>query len=198
VEDSIMPEKKYEDHVYHSFLEVQRQEGTALAAESDLLDLVPLPNPGRCIPVKYIARFHCKGLVQDPVTRRIEDHHGFDVGIWFPPNYLRHVDPLRIATLLEPRKAWHPNIYWPFICLGRLTPGTTLVDLVYQAFEVITYKKFTSREDDALNATACAWARRHMDRFPVDTRPLKGSAASFHMDHMEPLAPIRVREEGAS
>ena len=64
-----MADEMYEDRVFHSFLEVQREAGSALAVESDLLDLVPLPNPGRCVPVKYIARFHCKGLVQDPETR---------------------------------------------------------------------------------------------------------------------------------
>ena len=76
-----------------------------------------------------------------------------------------------------------------------MTPGTSLVDLLYQAYEVLTYQKFTSREDDALNAVACAWARKHMDRFPVDSRPLKGRAALFHA---EPLAGEPMKgEEGA-
>jgi hypothetical protein len=49
----------------------------------------------------------------------------------------------------------------------------SLVDLLFQCFEVITYQKVTMREDDALNHAACAWAREHQQRFPIDRRPLK-------------------------
>ena len=52
-------------------------------------------------------------------------------------------------------------------------PGTPLVDLLYQCFEIITYTKVTMREDDALNRAACGWARENQDRFPIDPRPLK-------------------------
>jgi hypothetical protein len=38
---------------------------------------------------------------------------------------------------------------------------------------VITYGRLAVDERNALNAEACAWARRHLDRFPIDRRPLK-------------------------
>jgi hypothetical protein len=85
-----------------------------------------------------------------------------------------------VLTWLAPRDIWHPNISAdaPVICVGRLAPGTALVDLLYQLFEVITWNKVTMREDDALNRAACQWARRNGHRFPVDRRPLKRSAGS--------------------
>ena len=69
----------------------------------------------------------------------------------------------------------------PVVCVGRLSPGTELVDLLFQLFEMITWRKVTMREDDALNATACVWARSHRDRFPVDTRPLKRHAGRIRV-----------------
>jgi hypothetical protein len=65
----------------------------------------------------------------------------------------------------------------PLICVGRLKPGTWLVDLLYQCYEIITYQKVTMREDDALNPLACVWSREHQQRFPIDRRPLKWRAA---------------------
>ncbi len=70
---------------------------------------------------------------------------------------------------------WHPNVSreHPLICIGRLTPGTPLVDILYQIFDILTFQKYNPREDDSLNKTACAWARENQDRFPIDRRPLK-------------------------
>ena len=99
----------------------------------------------------------------------------FEVGIWFPSDYLRRAEPWEVLTWLGPRRVFHPNISdrMPVICVGRLAPGTWLVDLLYQVFEIISYQKVTMREDDALNPAACAWARENQHRFPVDRRPLK-------------------------
>ena len=51
----------------------------------------------------------------------------------------------------------------------------------YQLFEIITYKRVTMREDDALNPVACAWARRNTHRFPIDPRPLKRRTVEFRL-----------------
>ena len=159
------------DRVLAAFLERQRDDGMALAAASDLLDLLPL---GAEPPQRYLAGFSCKGLVQAEGGEIVEAEH-FVVGIWFPDDYLRRVDPFTVITWLEPRRIFHPNIsnVAPFMCLGHIVPGTPLVELVYRCFEVITYGRVTMREDDALNREACGWARRNQDRFPVDRRPLK-------------------------
>jgi hypothetical protein len=167
------------DPVFDAFLRRQYEEGMALARESDLLHLEAL---GTEPCQHFVAEFRCKGLVRTPAGEVIEADR-FLIGIWFPSDYLRQAQPAQVLTWLGPRQVFHPNIAEgaPFICVGRLVPGTTLVDLLYQCFEIITYKKVTMREDDALNRAACAWARDHQDRFPIDARPLKRRALALNV-----------------
>lgn len=158
------------DPVFQRFLERQYEEGMTLAAASDLLELfVPLLSPP-----SVVARFRCKGLVRLP-DGAIEEADCFEAGIWFPPDYLRRCEPFEILRWFGPPNIWHPNISdtAPLICVGRLAPGTPLVDILYQIFEIITWTKYTPREDDSLNKACCSWARQNQHRFPVDRRPLK-------------------------
>ena len=158
------------DRILESFLARQETEGRALADESDLLSLLPIGSPAD----RYLVEFRCKGLVErapgDVVEARL-----FRLGVWFPSTYLRAANPFHVLTWLGPHNVWHPNISAtdPIICVGHLAPGTGLVDILYQVFDIVSWNKATLREDDALNAAACQWARRHPDRFPVDRRPLK-------------------------
>jgi len=159
------------DPVFEGFLKQQFRQGMALAQQSDLLDLQPM-DPGKETPSRYLARFHCKGLVRERSGSVVEASE-FHVGIWFPSDYLRQVDPLKVITWLHPLNVWHPNIALglPVICLGRIAPATELVDLLYEIYEVITYQNWAPH--DGLNPEACQWARNHQDRFPTDRRPLK-------------------------
>ena len=157
------------DPVLNAFLESQFKEGMALARSSDLFDLIPA---GGRPPRHYVAHFHCKGLVRS-VEGRVEEGNYFVVGISFESDYLRRVDPFRVLTWLGPPNAFFPNVKPPYLCAGRLTPGTTLVFLIHQLFEIITMNKMQYREDDALNMEACVWARNNSHRFPIDPRPLK-------------------------
>jgi hypothetical protein len=116
---------------------------------------------------------------------QVQEARHFQVGIYFPSDYLRRAEPGEVLTWLGPPNIFHPNVRCRdrsmgigSICIGRLTPGMRLVDLLYQCFEIITYNKVTMREDDALNHAACVWARNNQSRFPVDRRPLKRR----HMD----------------
>jgi hypothetical protein len=164
------------DRILESFLARQRDEALELAAQSDLLSLLPVG----VATDRYIVEFRCKGLIERSPGDVVEAGR-FHVGVWFPSNYLRAANPFQVLTWLGPRNVWHPNISAtePIICIGTLAPGTGLVDILYQVFEVITYNKVTMREDDALNAAACQWARRHRDRFPIDRRPLKRRTVSI-------------------
>ena len=159
------------DKVLAAFLRTQEAEGLALAAASDLLGVVPL---GASPAARYLVRYACRCLVLS-AAGAVEEADHFVVGIELPDDYLRRVEPMRVVSWLEPRNVFHPNIsdVAPVICVGRLAPGTPLVDILYQVFEIGTYRKATVREDDALNRRACAWARRNQHRFPVDDRPLK-------------------------
>ncbi len=162
------------DKVFEGFLRHQYEEGMALAASSDLLHLSPqppLPFEG-AVPRRYLVQFSCTGLIR-PDRGDVCEANRFEIAVWFHDEYLRDPDPTRVLTWLGPSHVYHPNICKPYICVGRLTPRTSLVDLLYQCFEVITFQKVTMREDDALNAAACAWARANRRRFPLDSRPLK-------------------------
>ncbi len=169
------------DSVRDAFLLRQHEEGMALAQVSDILRLTPVDGAP---PERYVAEFLCQGLVRSP-EGDVSEADRFAVGIWFPSDYLRQAEPWQILTWLGPRRVFHPNIsdVAPYICVGRLFPGTALVDLLYQCFEIITYKKVTMREDDALNRAACTWARDHQHRFPIDPRPLKRRTLRLQVTH---------------
>jgi hypothetical protein len=169
------------DRVLNAFLSRQREEALALSAASDLVTVFPASEEGD----RYLVRFSCTGLVQ-PDPPEIVEASEFVLQIWFPSDYLRTANPFRVLTWLSPLNVWHPNISdeMPRICVGRLAPGTSLVDILYQVFEIITWNKVTMREDDALNRAACEWARQHRDRFPVDRRPLKRVKAMPHVIDM--------------
>jgi hypothetical protein len=160
------------DPIYRRFMERQLAEGMALANTSDVLRLHVPP----MAPPHFVAEYMCKGLVRD-ADGEIREANNFQVGIWFPPDYLRRAEPFEMLRLFTPG-VWHPNVSrdLPLICIGRLTPGTTLVDILYQTYEILTFQKVNPREDDSMNKVACAWARENQHRFPVDRRPLKRRA----------------------
>ena len=172
------------DPIRDAFLARQYEEGMALAESSDILRLLPLDGTP---PDRYLAEFLCKGLVRRP-GGEVEEASYFLVGIWFPSDYLRRAEPWQVLSWVGPRHVFHPNISdkAPVICVGRLAPGTTLVDLLYQCFEIITYKKVTMREDDALNRSACSWARHNQRRFPIDPRPLKRRTLDLKVSRRSP------------
>lgn len=157
------------DPIYRRFMERQLAEGMELANASDVLRLRIPP----VAPPHFVAEYHCKGLIRD-AAGEIKEASEFQVGIWFPPDYLRRAEPFEMLRIFTPG-VWHPNVSHelPLICPGRLTPGTPLVDILYQIFDILTYQKYNPREDDSLNKIACAWARQNQHRFPTDPRPLK-------------------------
>jgi hypothetical protein len=175
------------DSIYESFLTRQAAEGKALAAESDILRLVPL---GGSPPDRYIVEFACAGLVRNDSGEVSEASH-FVVGIRFPADYLRRAHPTEVLTWFGPAHVFHPNIsdVAPVICVGRLAPGTSLVDLIHQCFEIVTFKKVTMREDDALNRAACAWSRENQHRFPIDRRPLKRQELRLRVEGLRTVTP---------
>lgn len=157
------------DSIFEEFLARQHQEGMTLGAESDILKLMPMnAQPSD----RYIAEDHCRGLVQNEVGEVVEFNR-FAVGIWFPEDYLRRLDMSVIVTYLGPSpRPWHPNIRPPFICT-YITPGTPLVDILYNCYELFTWR-LKNTSDEGLNHAASQWAR-HQDPswFPIDRRPLR-------------------------
>ena len=147
-------------------LEAEHEQARGLAEASDLLDVERLD------PQRFVARFHSKALVRGS-DGQVREANRFDVGYWFSESYLREVNPAQVVTWLGPAEIFHPNVKPPFCCVGSIEPGTSLVDLLYRTYELISYQNVMPDERDALNPTACQWARNNQHRFPLDDRPLK-------------------------
>ena len=178
------------DAIFKSFLEEQEAEASELASRSDLFELLPM---GSSPYQHYLVRFGCRGLVDTP--EGIVEAELFDIGVYFPLDYWQRVNPAEVITLLGPTNTFHPNVLFPYVSPGRLTPGTSLTDIIMQCFEILTYQKQTMREDDALNTRACAWARRHPERFPVDDRPIAGRPLEYRIRETETIGEQLVPEE---
>lgn len=164
------------DKVFASWLTRQYEEAMALASASDVLTIVP--ESGVSPPARYLVHVQCPTLIKSG-TEVIETR-GYGVAIQFPNDYLRAVpNPAQIIALLKPWDVFHPNVRPPFICLGHIGPGTGLRELVYQVYDIFSFRKLTPREDDALNHEACVWARQHMARFPLLAPPLRRRSVAF-------------------
>ena len=152
------------------FLARQLAEGTALAQDSDLLELTPSEGDP---PQAYVARFRCKGLVLQDGD--VHEANEFVVGIRFPDDYLLRANPMQVVRWLGPPTIFHPDIsdLAPFISMGQLLPGTGLVEILCRVFAIISYQQASLREGEVMNPAACAWARQNCDRFPIDRRPLR-------------------------
>ncbi len=160
------------DKVFEYFLRAQWEEGTALANRSTILDLRPLHgNP----PYSYLAGFSAPTLVrlQSGAVARQE---GFLVGVYFAPEHLRAVKPSQCLAFLSPANVWHPNIKPPYCCLGKIAPGTGLLELLLRIYEVALFMRYTPREDDALNRDACKYVRQRAPFRALSTVPLKNKA----------------------
>jgi hypothetical protein len=168
------------DPVLTGFLGQQREQAMALNGDSDLVEIQPMAGDP---PSRYRVELRCKGLVRS-VDGAVNEADRFEIGIWFPSDYLRRADPFQVLTWLGPPDVFHPNIsdIVPLICIGRLSRGTSLVNIVYRLFDLVTYSNVTMVEHDALNRAACAWARENRHRFPIDRRPLKRRTLTFSME----------------
>ena len=171
------------DRIFASWLERQRRDALELSAASDHLTIDP--EPGMRPASRFIAQFSAPTMVRtNDEVRRIE---AFTVLIQFPPSFLRSAhDAGQIVNVIEPNQVWHPNVMGPFICLGHIAPGTGLIELIFQVYEILTFQKLTPREDDALNHNACVWARQHMAEFPLSAAPLSRRANEWSIHEIAP------------
>jgi hypothetical protein len=147
------------DRVYRTFLENTHTEALALEAKSSVLRLQavpPLPSS------RYQLRFdvpHLRRTDEGTVDAASGPVHCL---LHFPSDYLRSVDPklyLKVAFLLTPEFV-HPNVREGSICLGvGFEPGTPISGLVWQVYEIVTYRNCTVDERNALNPEACRLLR---------------------------------------
>jgi hypothetical protein len=167
------------DKIYEAFIESQNIAAAALNQASDIVEITPKQLKRGHL---YAVRMLCRGLVNE--GGKIKDHDQFELLVHFPEHYLRRCSPVELICWVSPATVWHPNIKPPFLCLGRLTPGMKIVDIVHQAYEIVSYQKVTMVESDALNHDAAVWARANLERFPVDTRPLRRRIIEFTLEEI--------------
>lgn len=121
-------------------------------------------------PERYLVRFTCKGVEKlrpngDPVYR--EAH---EVSLYLHAEY-----PLKQPQLKWLTPIFHPNIHVTgAVCIGAWWPAKTLDEMLLTLGEMIQYKNFDPK--DPMNSKAAAWALRHSNLFPIDSRPLKGQS----------------------
>lgn len=154
------------DKIFEAFLERQLADGMALAASSDLVSVLPLDRQ------RFVIAFDCKGFVK-AASGAIEIAEHFEAGVYFAPDHLRRLNPTAVVTWFGPPNIWHPNISPTLraVCIGNMTAGVGLPELIFQLFEIITWRRLTVHH--GLNLEACQWARNNPHRYPVDTRPLR-------------------------
>lgn len=176
------------DPIKSDFDAKQFAAAAALAAESDLLSLAPVPSSDP-VPNRYIAEFRTIGLARNAAGEIVE-HAVWAFGIWMPPNYLRGgFHPGEVVTYLGPvREPWHPQIRPPFVCL-LIRPGMPLTEILLTLHDLISWN-LVSTHDEGLNHAASQWSRHQpASRFPVDRRPLKRRTLNLNVQPTPPPQP---------
>lgn len=168
------------DPILTRWLDRQVADAMTLNESSDVVRVRPAPGPR---PQLFDVAFDGPTVVSGRAG--IETVRGFGVRIRFPDDYLISVPNVaNVIALLAPRGIFHPNCKSPFICIGKLAPGTRLVEIVGQVWQILTYQRFTAREDDALDAEACAWARARVDNFPLTHASLRRGRTALVVDEL--------------
>src|SRR5690349_125016 len=117
-------------------------------------DLRQRPRPGSLlvarpldeIPWLWRLDFSTRGLALDeqdqlqPVTHHV-------VAARFPPDYLRRADRFEILALVEPRRAFHPNLRDGFVCL-EIYPGEPIVEICESLHRLFSWKLRQLAETD--------------------------------------------------
>ncbi len=162
------------DLVFDRFRARQLEEVERFSAQCSRLSCEQVATGTTAAPDAVAVTLDCKYLVKDEVGVRL-GRGPCHFGLRMPSDYLRRTfdHPGQIVSLIAPTTVWHPNIRWPFFCLGHINPGTPLVELIVRVVDVLTFQRFTSVEKDALNGDACVWVRAHMDEVPLEIRPLR-------------------------
>jgi hypothetical protein len=128
-----------------------------------------------------VAEFHCCGLARGR-DGQPEPCDLFVFGIYFHNDYLRgECRASDVVTLLYPPTCFHPNVRYPYVCLGHM-PAVGIADILFQLYEIVSWQRVTMNERDALNWDACVWSRQHLKELPLDARPLKRRKLKFNVN----------------
>ena len=163
------------DVILQRFIDSQAQDLADLHARSDVVNVRPIAANERI--VGFLVALHCAHMVQQG-SLVLERTDWCEFAIQLPEDYLQHdhSDSSRILTFLAPAALHHPNVAFPFVCVGPVAASTPLRQLILRVYEILTYNRFHPHEYDCLNQHACQWARANVSRFPLERRALVRTA----------------------
>ncbi|MBS1518708.1 MAG: hypothetical protein JSS91_11530 [Bacteroidetes bacterium] len=142
-------------------------------------------DPESLPPDRYVVTFkNVKGLkLSDSGSgqKELEYISEHQIEIYLHADYPRLKPQSYILT-----KIFHPNFRMASpndICIGDYwASGETLVDIIYQVGEMITYKTFNVTSP--LNGIAAKWAKENSEIFPIDNVNLRqGEVEIFFRDN---------------
>lgn len=172
------------DPIFADFLRAQLAQAQALAAQSDIVDVIPLFGEPF---FQFVVEFKCRGLTQDDKGAVVESDGPWAYGVNFPANYLRggFGAPNVLAYIGPAPRPFHPNQRGKLICL-EVRPAMPLTDIIYSLYELTTWS-LVGTGDGGLNAEAAQWYRNQDPRrFPLDRRPLKRRAPDVTVKPADP------------
>jgi ubiquitin-protein ligase len=142
------------------------EEMLRLKAESSIIDFQTTGNP----PYRYMLTFHCAGIRIDDTGKPaiIQEHHcQVGLGAHYPSQ------PPDV-TWLSP--IFHPNIKMQAVChSGQWAPSWSLAEFISELADMARYMKFNLQSP--LDTKAAEWAKRNLNLFPLDARPIRDKMA---------------------
>lgn len=126
-------------------------------------------------PEKYIIHFkNVKGLMlttdESGENKELKIVNEHKIEIYLHADYPRLKPQCNLLT-----GAFHPNFRMANpndICIGDYwASGETIVDIIYQVGEMITYQNYNVASP--LNGIAAKWAKENLELFPIDNVNLR-------------------------
>ena len=142
------------------------EEMLRLRSESSIIDFQTSGNP----PSRYNLVFRCAGMRVDETGKVgiIQEHRcQIILGAQYPsqPPDVTWQTPI-----------FHPNIKMQAVChSGQWAPSWSLAEFVSELADMSRYVKFNLQSP--LDSRAADWAKRNLNLFPLDSRPIRDKIA---------------------
>jgi len=137
-----------------------------LDAESSIIDFETTGNP----PYRYLITFRCAGMRLDEAGKPaiIQEHRCQVVlGAQYPSQ------PPDVTWITQ---IFHPNIKMQAVChSGQWAPSWSLAEFVSELADMARYAKYNLQSP--LDTKAAEWAKRNLNLFPLDARPMRDRVA---------------------
>ena len=142
------------------------EEMLRLRSESSIIDFEASGNP----PHRYQLVFRCAGIRQEDAGRPviIQEHRcQISLGAQYPSQ------PPDVTWLT---RIFHPNIKLQAVChSGQWAPSWSLAEFVSELADMARYAKYNLQSP--LDTKAAEWAKRNLNLFPLDARPIRDKVA---------------------